>query len=170
MSDNETRDVFIAGLRNAHAMENQALSIMKPQLERIESYPDVAAKLEQHIAETEGQIGRLEEILSGLNEDHSSLKDMTLSVTGAMAAFGHTVAADEILKNSFANFAFENFEIAAYKSLLAIAEAGGYAAATTGLQANLAEEKAMATWLDENLVALTQKFLSLKAAGEKAKV
>jgi ferritin-like metal-binding protein YciE len=170
MSDKETRDVFIAGLRNAHAMENQALSIMKPQLNRIESYPDVAAKLEQHIAETEGQIGRLEEILSGLNEDHSSLKDMTLSVTGAMAALGHTVAADEILKNSFANFAFENFEIAAYKSLLAIAEAGGYSAATTGLQANLAEEKAMATWLDENLVALTQKFLTLKASGEKAKI
>ena len=30
---------------------------------------------------------------------------------------GHTLAGDEILKNSFANFAFENFEIAAYKSL-----------------------------------------------------
>ncbi|MGK9055513.1 ferritin-like domain-containing protein [Neorhizobium petrolearium] len=170
MADNETRDVFIVGLRNAHAMENQALSIMKPQLQRIENYPEVAAKLEQHISETEGQIGRLEEILSGLNEDHSTLKDVALSFSGSMAALGHTMAGDEILKNSFANFAFENFEIAAYKSLLTIAEAGGYGAAMTGLQANLSEEKAMAEWLDNNLAALTTKFLSLREAGEKAKV
>jgi ferritin-like metal-binding protein YciE len=170
MADNETRDVFIVGLRNAHAMENQALSIMKPQLQRVENYPEVAAKLEQHISETEGQIGRLEEILSGLNEDHSTLKDIALSFSGSMAALGHTMAGDEILKNSFANFAFENFEIAAYKSLLTIAEAGGYGAAMTGLQANLSEEKAMAEWLDNNLAALTTKFLSLREAGEKAKV
>lgn len=170
MADNETRDVFIVGLRNAHAMENQALSIMKPQLQRIENYPEVAAKLEQHISETEGQIGRLEEILSGLNEDHSTLKDVALSFSGSMAALGHTMAGDEILKNSFANFAFENFEIAAYKSLLTVAEAGGYGAAVTGLQANFSEEKAMAEWLDNNLAALTTKFLSLREAGEKAKV
>lgn len=32
MAENETREVFVTGLKNAHAMENQALSIMKPQL------------------------------------------------------------------------------------------------------------------------------------------
>ncbi len=106
-------------------MENQALSIMRPQLLRIENYPEIAAKLGQHICEREGQIVRIEDILAGLTEDHSSLKDMALSFTGAMAAIGHTMAGDEILKNSFANFAFENFEMAAYKSLLTVAEAGG---------------------------------------------
>jgi ferritin-like metal-binding protein YciE len=170
MSDNETREVFVTGLKNAHAMENQALSIMKPQLSRIENYPEVAAKLDQHIRETEGQILRIEEVLDGLNEDRSSIKDMALSFTGAMAAMGHTMAGDEILKNSFANFAFENFEIAAYKSLLTVAEAGGFGDATTALQSNLAEEEAMAKWLDENLVLVTTKFLSLREAGEKAKV
>ncbi|MBB3527061.1 ferritin-like metal-binding protein YciE [Rhizobium sp. BK456] len=80
------------------------------------------------------------------------------------------MAGDEILKNSFANFAFENFEMAAYKSLLTIAELGGYGAASTALQANLAEETAMARWLDENIVSVTTKFLSLRGAGEKAKV
>lgn len=85
-------------------MENQALSIMKPQLSRVENYPEVAAKLEQHIRETEGQIVRIEEVLDGLNEDHSSLKDMALSFTGAMAAMSHTMVEDEILKNSFENF------------------------------------------------------------------
>lgn len=165
MAETEIRDVFVIGLKNAHAMENQALSIMKPQLSRIESYPDVAAKLEQHIGETEGQIARIEEILQGLDEDHSALKDMVLSFTGAVTAMGHTMAGDEILKNSFANFAFENFEIAAYKSLLTVADAGGFATATTGLQSNLAEEQAMAQWLDDNLAALTRKFLLLREGG-----
>lgn len=74
MSDNATREIFITGMKNAHAMETQALSIMKPQVKRIENYPDVAARLEQHITETEGQLARIEEILSGLDEDHSKLK------------------------------------------------------------------------------------------------
>lgn len=170
MSDNATREIFITGLKNAHAMETQALSITRPQVKRIENYPEVAARLEQHIAETEGQLTRIEEILSGLNEDHSKLKDIALSFTGTMAAMGHTVAGDEILKNSFANFAFENFEIAAYKSLITIAETGGYNFGANSLKLNLAEEKAMADWLDQNLQAVTSRFLSLREAGDKAKV
>ena len=33
-----SHDLFVTGLANAHAMENQALSIMKPQASRIENY------------------------------------------------------------------------------------------------------------------------------------
>ena len=171
MTENsETKSVFIAGLRNAHAMENQALSIMKPQVSRIENYPDVAQRLDQHIRETEGQITRLEEILGGVGEDNSTLKDVALSVVGTVTAIGHSMAGDEILKNSFANFAFENFEIAAYKSLITIAELGGYPSTISALQANLAEENAMAEWLDSNLRAVTIQFASLKEAGQTAKV
>jgi ferritin-like metal-binding protein YciE len=99
-------------------MENQALAIMRPQVSRIENYPEVKRQLQMHIGETEGQIARLESILETLGEDKSALKDAALSMAGGMAALGHTVAPDEILKNSFANNAFENFEIAAYKSLI----------------------------------------------------
>jgi ferritin-like metal-binding protein YciE len=64
-------------------------------------------------AQIGGQIVFIEEVLDSLDEDRSSLKDMALSLTGSMAAMAHTVAGDEILKNLFANFAFENFEMAA---------------------------------------------------------
>ncbi|MFK4812690.1 ferritin-like domain-containing protein [Devosia sp. ZW T5_3] len=164
-----TRDIFITGLRNAHAMENQALAIMKPQAERIENYPEVARRLEEHIGETEGQIERLERILDTLGEKRSSLKDMALSVGGAMAAIGHSVAPDEIVKNSFANFAFENYEIAAYKSLLALAQQTGDAGSVQLLEANLAEEQAMAEWLDDNIEAVTLQYASLRESGETAK-
>lgn len=170
MSENRTRDIFVTGLKNAHAMENQALSIMKPQLNRIENYPNVAAKLEQHITETEEQISRLEDILSGLDEDNSTLKDMALSFTGAMAAIGHTLAGDEILKNSFANFAFENYEIAAYKALITLGELGGFSEHISGLQVNLEQEVSMARWLEDNLRPTTVKFVNLKDAGHAAKI
>lgn len=82
---------------------------------------------------------------------------------------GHTIAGDEILKNSFANFAFENFEIAAYKSLLILAELGGHGNVTSARLANLKEEQAMAQWLDENVAAVTTRFASLKEDGRTAK-
>jgi ferritin-like metal-binding protein YciE len=164
----EVRDIFVTGLRNAHAMEKQALSIMEPQLERIDNYPDIARRLEDHIRETHGQIERLETIMDGLGESASGLKDMAMSVAGSMAAMGHTVAGDEILKNSLANFAFENYELAAYSSLVTLAEAGGYAEAKRGLMQSLDEEQAMAEWIGSNLPDVTLRFVKLRQAGEQA--
>jgi len=46
MAEDTVRSIFVTGLKNAHAMENQALSIMKPQVSRIENYPEVAARLD----------------------------------------------------------------------------------------------------------------------------
>ena len=165
-----TRSIFTTGLKNAHAMEKQALSIMQPQVRRIENYPEVAARLEEHIRETEGQIERLETLLEGLDESHSSLKDAALSAVGTMAALGHSVAGDEIIKNSLANFAFENYEIAAYNSLIVLAEGGMFDQAIEALQKNLAEEEAMAEWLKQNLRTVTLRFAQLSDSGESAKI
>lgn len=166
----EARKIYLIGLKNAHAMENQALSIMRPQLERLEHYPDVQRQLDKHIGETEGQIARLDQILEQADEDASSLKDSFLSAFGSMAALGHVFAGDEVLKNSFANFAFENYEIAAYKALIATAEANGETAAAQLLQQNLEEEKAMASWLDAHLPEVTEAYLARREAGHHADV
>ncbi|CDX46980.1 conserved hypothetical protein [Mesorhizobium sp. ORS 3359] len=157
----ETRSTFITGLRNAHAMENQALSIMRPQVERIENYPQVAERLRVHIAETEGQIKRLESLLEGVEEGTSTIEDAVMSAVGSAAAMGHSMAGDEILKNSFANFAFENYEIAAYKSLITLGRVIGYTQAADSLQQSLEEELAMAKWLEHNLEAVTMQFAHL---------
>ena len=167
-SSDAVRSLFITGLKDAHALENQALALMNRQIERLESYPDVLARMQQHKTETDGQILRVEEILSSLGESHSMLKDAALTMSGNMAALMHSVAGDEILKNSFANFAFENFEAASYKSLITMAEAGGFNAAVPLLQATLQEELAMAAWLDQNLSNVTQRFMALRASGQQA--
>jgi ferritin-like metal-binding protein YciE len=162
------RSLFVTGLRNAHALENQALALMNRQVERIENYPQVADRLRQHITETNGQIERLDEILRSLAEDSSTLKDAGLSIFGNVAAMAHAVAQDEILKNSFANFAFENFEIAAYKSLCQMAELTGHNAAIAPLKQTLQEEIDMASWLDSNLASVTATYVTREQQGVKA--
>jgi ferritin-like metal-binding protein YciE len=86
-----------------------------------------------------------------------------------MAAIGHTVAPDEIVKNSFANYAFEHFEIAAYKSLLALSNQAGNSSATSLLTQNLDEELSMAQWLDQNIGPVTLKYAALRESGQTAK-
>ncbi|WP_347138394.1 ferritin-like domain-containing protein [Paracoccus sp. SSK6] len=167
---NPAHDVFLAGLRNAHAMENQALSIMQPQLNRLEHYPEVSALLDRHIRETEGQLRRIDEILDSLGESASGLKDTMLSFSGSMAAVTHSLASDEILKNSLANFAFEHFEIAAYTALITAAEQAGGQSAIPLLQQNLAEERAMAADIESGLPGVVRKYISLSASDQRADI
>jgi ferritin-like metal-binding protein YciE len=165
----KTRRFLVAGLKDAHAMENQALAIMKPQLERIEAYPEVADMLRLHIRETEEQESRIERILDMIGEDRSTLKDTALRIGGAMAAMGHMPAPDEIVKNSFANHAFEHYEMAAYTSLIAVCEDAGLLDICAEMKKSLAEEEAMADWLADNIGPLTLKYLDRKQAGLQAK-
>jgi ferritin-like metal-binding protein YciE len=91
-----------------------------------------------------------------------------MSFMGNMAAITHSMADDEVLKNTFANLAFENFEIASYKSLIAMARKLGDQSAISALQQTLQEEQRMATWIDENVEQVTERYLDLKTAGQKA--
>jgi ferritin-like metal-binding protein YciE len=156
MASDATRQLFLTGLRNAHAMEHQARELMERQIERSTDYPQVEARLRQHLEETKTQIERLNTIFDELGESHSEFKDAAMAFLGNMAAIGHAVAPDEILKNQLANNAFENYEIAAYKSLLALAQDGGASAsAVNTLKQNLAEEEAMAKWVSEHVGEVT---------------
>jgi ferritin-like metal-binding protein YciE len=165
----EAFDVFVTGMKNAHAMENQALSILRPQAKRIENYPEMRARIETHISETEGQIARLDTIFDDIQKQHSGFKDMVLSVGGSMAALSHAAAGDEILKDAFANHAFENYEIAAYRSLLGLADILGMESIKPLLEQTLEEEKQMAQWIADNIEAVTSRYVELRQADTTAK-
>jgi ferritin-like metal-binding protein YciE len=158
----------MTGLRNQHAVENQAIELLSRQVDRLENYPEMEARMRQHIEESRSQAQRLEELLSSLDSSHSAVKDAALSLAGNMAALMHTVAPDEVVKNSFANYAFEHFEIAAYKSLLVLAEALGRGSDEAVLKRSLAEELDMAQWIDLHLADTTLRFLQRSEAGLKA--
>jgi len=161
-------DTYIAGLKNAHALEKQAQQMLERQLERLESYPEVEQVLRKHMGETEEQIRRLDEILHFLAEDRSLLKEIATQVVGNVAALAQTVMPDEILKNHFNNHAFENFEIAAYTSLIALAEATGYQQHVAALEQSLREEENAAKTLRDMTPDPTLKYMRLHEEGHKA--
>jgi ferritin-like metal-binding protein YciE len=167
-SSETVKNIFITGLQNAHAVEKEAVQLMQRQLERFENYPEMSQLLQQHLRETEGQIRRLDEILHTFGEDRSLLKDMATQFMANMAAAGHMPMADEVLKNTFANHAFENFEIASYKSLISMAEAAGFQKFIPALQETLREEEKTAKLIYDMIEPITQKYLMREAQGLKA--
>ncbi len=158
------KSIFVTGLRNAHAMESQAEALLQRQIERLEEFPDLRARMQTHLEETRTQQGRIDRILDGLGESASTMKDAAMSFMGNMAAAAHMPAQDEVLKNSFASFAFENYETAAYKSLIAVAERMGAADAIAPLKQSCQEEEAMAQFLSSNLDSVTKRYIDMSAA------
>jgi ferritin-like metal-binding protein YciE len=53
--------------------------------------------------ETKEQLRRLEQCLEACGESTSSIKDTTQSMAANLQAMAHSMAGDEILKNTFAN-------------------------------------------------------------------
>ncbi len=167
--DNVVHELYHTGLRNLHALEQTAIELTERQVERLEHYPEMRAKLQQHHQESLEQARRLKAIMQRHGTGASSLKSGFTAVMGNVAAALHAPAPDEILKNTFANYAFEHQEIAAYTSLIAMAEAVDDHASIPTLNQSLTEEQAMAAWIETQIVPTTRRFMQLSQAGETAK-
>ena len=146
-------------LRDAHAMEKQAESMLESMASRIDNYPDVRARIEQHITETKQQITVLEEILDRNDISRSMLKDSMSKMMAFGQSVGGMVTSDEIVKGSISGYVFEQFEIACYTSLLAAARKAGDVASIPAIESILAEEQRMADWLIQHIPDTTEQFL-----------
>ena len=166
--NNEARDVLIVGLRNAHAVESQAIELLERQASALDDYPEVQARVQDHLGETERQLERLEQALEMLGEDTSAIKDAALSALGNFMAIANTMAGDAILKNSFASYSFEHYEIAAYESLMELAEMAGTHDILLLLQETLQEERAMANWLGNSIRQVTRQYVKDRAQKDRA--
>jgi ferritin-like metal-binding protein YciE len=158
-SMDKARNLLIVGLRNAHAMESQAQELMERQIERTDEYPEVQSRLREHLDETHQQIARLEDCLRLCGESASTLKDTATSLMANAHVMMNAMAGDEILKNTLANSAFEHFEIAAYKSMLALCQEAGVDLAAP-LKQSLREEEQMAQWIDSHVEGITLQYLA----------
>jgi ferritin-like metal-binding protein YciE len=169
-SPETVRDFLIEGLRNAHAMESQAITLTTGQADRLKHYTDLQQRVRQHVRETEGQRDRLERCLEKLGTSASALKDAALKTGANLQMMLHSMASDEVVKNVLASYAFENFEIIAYRALIETAKLASEAEIVAICQENLAEEEAMADWLEHHLPDIIHKYLSRASADVEAKV
>ncbi len=162
---NTLHEIYHTGIRNLHALEQTAIELTERQVERLEHYPEMKARLSSHHTESQEQSRRLEAIMSRHQISPDALKTTAASVMGNVAAALHVAPRDEILKNTFANYAFEHQEIAAYTSLIAMAEQIGDTASMPSLKQSLAEEQAMADFIRGQIVPTTTRYMELTRAG-----
>ena len=154
---------LIEWLRDAHAMEAQAESMLSKQASRIENYPALKARIEQHITETQNQAKLIESCLQRYDKSYSGFKDLGGKMMAMGQALGGMMVNDEVVKGAQMGYVFENLEIASYTILIAAAEAVGDMQTKEICERILVEEVAMAEWLREHLPELTQAYLTRAA-------
>lgn len=164
----ELKEVLTHELGDLLYAERRILTMLKV-MEREAEDPTLQARLEEHRGETEEQIERLGRAFEaigekakaekcpgiiGLKEEHDSYKREEKPSKSQLAAF-----------DLGSGLRVEHYEIAAYRTAIAMATALGYAECGRILQESLMEEEAMARFLEKNAVGSVRKLL----AAEKAK-
>jgi Uncharacterized protein conserved in bacteria len=155
----EPREHLLDWLRDAHAMEQQAEQMLTGQAARIEHYPVLKARIQEHIQETIGQREQLERCIERLGGSPSVVKDTMGKVMALGQAMSGAMVSDEIVKGAMAGYVFEHFEIASYTALVAAARTAGDAETARVCESILQQEIAMAEWLAKHLPEITEEFL-----------
>jgi ferritin-like metal-binding protein YciE len=153
------RDNFIAWLRNAHSMEEQAITMMTAQARRIENYPDLKDRILSHLEETRAQSETLTRLLAQFTGGTSTFKDIAAKLAGTAQGVSGMLTSDAVIKGTIGSYAFEHMEIATYTVLIAAADELGEEDIKASLEAILAQEVAMAEWLEKHLDEITRIFL-----------
>jgi ferritin-like metal-binding protein YciE len=159
-------DLFLDGLKDLYYAEKKILKAL-PKMARAAEAPDVTSAFEKHLAETEGQVERLEKVfellykaargktcpaINGIIEEGSEILD---EYKGSHAIDAGLVAAAQSV---------EHYEIARYGTLIAWAEELDMPDAVRLLKETLAEEEAT----DEALSALGEGGANQRALQQAA--
>ncbi|WP_260986133.1 ferritin-like domain-containing protein [Bordetella genomosp. 13] len=155
----EAASHFMDWLRDAHAMEEQAESMLDGMAGRLESYPDLRQRILEHLEETRDQRRLIKECIDRRGGDNSMMKDLTGKAMASMQSFSGMFASDEVVKGGMFSYAFEHMEIAAYRNLIEAARMLGDTATQQVCERILPQEIAMAAWLEQNMAAVTRRFL-----------
>lgn len=147
-------------LRDAHAAEQQAETMLSGMARRVEHYPDLKARIEQHIGETQRQAERLRGCLERRGDGTSAMKDTGGKMLGLGQAMSGMFAGDEVMKSCIASYAFEAMEIASYRILIQTAREVGDEETARACEQSLHEEEEMAEWLEKNAGTLTHQYLA----------
>src|SRR3954469_7558535 len=158
----DARDHLLSWLKDAHAMEQQAETMLTSKIARLKHYPDLRRKMEEHLEETRRQADLINDCIKQNGGDNSAVKD----VMGKMVAFGQGLSGlfvdDEVIKGTLASYTFEQMEIQSYNILIATAEACGDDTTAAICTRILKEEEAMAQWLASQTPNLVRAFLQLE--------
>ena len=155
-------DAFIDELRDTYDAEKQLLKAM-PRLAKAASSPDLRAAVEQHIQETRDQVERLTRVFESIGEKPrgkhcDGMAGILEEAKSTLEEDADDATMDAMLVASAQRA--EHYEMAAYGTLVAWAQAMGHTEAAQLLQETLDEEKAA----DEKLTTLAEGGINQQAA------
>ena len=146
-------------LRDAHAAEEQAETMLSGMARRIKNYPDLRARIEQHIGETQRQAKLVRGCIERRGGGTSTIKDFAGKMLGFGQAMSGMFVGDEVLKGSIASYAFEAMEIASYRVLVSTARQVGDEETARVCEQILQEVWGFDYLGDSNLVDVRIKYL-----------
>lgn len=151
---------YLDWVRDAHAMEQQAETMLSGMAERLKHYPSLETRIRQHIEETKQQQKLVKSVIDRHDSTTSTFKDITGKMTAMLQGLGGMVVSDEVVKGTICGYVFEQFEIACYKILISAAQSVGDIEGQRVFETILKQEEAMADWLAQHLPEITQQFLA----------
>jgi len=155
-------DAFLDELRDTYDAERQLTKALA-KLAKAATSPQLREAFESHLEETQGQIGRLEQVFESLDE---KVRGKHCDGIAGIIEEGKSIMEEDFDDATMdacliaAGQRAEHYEMAAYGTLVAWAKAMGHAQAADLLQENLDEEKAA----DEKLSALAEGGINEGAA------
>jgi ferritin-like metal-binding protein YciE len=156
------RDAFIDELRDAYDAEKQLTKAL-PKMAKAASSPKLRSAFEEHLEETRGQVGRLEQIFESLDE---KVRGKHCEGIAGIIEEGKNVMEEDFDDATMdacliaGGQRAEHYEIAVYGTLIAWAKAMGHMDAVDLLQQTLDEEKTA----DQKLSALAEGGINQSAA------
>lgn len=154
------REQFIQWISDAHAMEMGLVTALEKQIADAQEQPKLLAALANHLIETKTHAAKMERILTQLGTSPSLVKEGISKTSMFAVDLVSSVAQDTPVKNAIIAFAAENFEIACYTSLIAAAKLLNEAGIAIECEAILAQEKAMAAFLEGELKEINAAYLA----------
>ena len=155
-------DAFIDELRDTYDAEKQLTKALA-KLAKASSSPKLRQAFESHLEETQGQIGRLEQVFESLDE---KVRGKHCDGIAGIIEEGKSIMEEDFDETTMdacliaAGQRAEHYEMAAYGTLVAWAQAMGHTRAATLLQQTLDEEKAA----DRKLSGLAEGGINQDAA------
>ncbi|MGN8112441.1 YciE/YciF ferroxidase family protein [Paraburkholderia sp. 22098] len=164
MATRTLKDLFIHSLSDIYSAEKQMTKSL-PRMARAATSPDLRSAFEMHLEETQGQIGRIDQVVEASGIKLQRIK--CVAMEGLVEEGQEQIA--EIEKGPVLDTALiasaqkvEHYEIASYGSLIALAKQLGETAAVELLGETLKEEKAT----DEKLSLLAEEKVAAEALGK----
>lgn len=145
-------------------METGLVEVLEHQVKDAQDYPQVQARLQQHLEQTRRHADLVQGCVEQLGGDTSSLKSGMAGIMGKFQALSTGSAQDEMVKNALNDYAAESFEVASYTALIGAANELGEATIATTCRQILQEDIAMRDWILQNLGTLVSDALREKAS------